>query len=463
MNKKELIDRIVELFSRFRAEVESLNSMNLYDINIHSENVIIPILNKVYGLKLVNANLEEKNYSAVDLIDRENRVAIQVTSTANGEKVKHTLEQYIKYKRNDEFDDLIVYVITSKQATYSDESFQKIIDGKFTFESKKNIYDYTNILSVINSWISLSEIENVLELLDLEFTEEKINQRKFISENKDKIVTEVLYPNILEVVLPETIYVGTLEIDRDEIITQSWQTDYKLKKKATIQKVVSRAFDFYKIPFIRDWNAFGNQIISFRELDNVKEPISKLVEVGSVVPMAIDEFVGISLRNENEFVRLLNNSIKELLHYKEIQFSTKDRLFRFRPPKSLTERKVTWKNKNKATRTVFKEIWNREKTQIICFRQLAFKTQSFRSENNWYVSITPTWSFTYDGYSNHKLESDFITNKKKLETNNAVYQHFMFISYCMSNQIKEDERDYNLLSFKPPFQLDLSFKTDYEH
>lgn len=60
MNKKKKIDRIAELFARFRAEVENLNSLSLYDINIHAENVIIPILNKVYGLNLVNANFFEK-------------------------------------------------------------------------------------------------------------------------------------------------------------------------------------------------------------------------------------------------------------------------------------------------------------------------------------------------------------------------------------------------------------------
>lgn len=44
MRKKEEIEKIAELFARFRAEVENLNSLNLYDINIHAENVIIPIL-----------------------------------------------------------------------------------------------------------------------------------------------------------------------------------------------------------------------------------------------------------------------------------------------------------------------------------------------------------------------------------------------------------------------------------
>lgn len=66
MRKKEEIEKIAELFARFRAEVENLNSLNLYDINIHAENVIIPILNIVYGLNLVNINnVFTTNYSSI--------------------------------------------------------------------------------------------------------------------------------------------------------------------------------------------------------------------------------------------------------------------------------------------------------------------------------------------------------------------------------------------------------------
>ncbi|PRY13780.1 hypothetical protein CLV24_105150 [Pontibacter ummariensis] len=461
MNKKKIIDRIAELLSRFRTETENLNSLNLYDINIHAENVIIPILNKVYGLNLVNANLEEKNYSAIDLIDRENRIAIQVTSTSSGEKIKYTLEQYVKYKKNEEFDILLVYVITAKQAKYSDESFKKIINEEFDFNSKDNIYDYENLLRELNSWISIPKIQEVLDLFELEFSEEKIEHRRFLVENKDKVITETLYPNILEVILPEKVYVGSIGVNRDDIITKSWETDYKLKKKASDGSVLNRAMEFNDIPYVRDWHVFEKKLISFKHLDDKKEPLSKLVEAGTVEEYSIDEFSNINFKYEAALSKLIDNSIQELLSFKEIQWLRKERLFRFRPPKVPKERKITWKNKKTATRTVVKEVWNKEETQILYFQQLSFRIQSFKSESSWFVAITPTWSYTYDGYTSHKYESDLITKKKKLETNNAVYQHFMLISYCFSNKLKEGEQHYGLLSFSDPFKLNLSFKSDY--
>jgi len=58
------------LLSRFTNEIKILNAAGLYDINIHSENVLIPLINLAYGLDVVNANFtEEKNFSAADLID----------------------------------------------------------------------------------------------------------------------------------------------------------------------------------------------------------------------------------------------------------------------------------------------------------------------------------------------------------------------------------------------------------
>jgi hypothetical protein len=158
---------------------------------------------------------------------------------------------------------------------------------------------------------------------------------------------------------------------------------------------------------------------------------------------------------------LIDNTIQELTSKKDIQWIRKEKMFRFRPPKLIRSRKVSWKNKNAATRTVVKEIWNKDRTQITHFQQLSFRIQSFLSESTWYLAITPTWSYTYNGYDTHKFESDLITQKKKLESNNAVYQHFMFISYCLSNKISEEEENYNLINFKNPFRLPLTYKSDY--
>jgi hypothetical protein len=294
-------------------------------------------------------------------------------------------------------------------------------------------------------------------LLKEEFCEEEMNRRKYLLENKETIKTDILFPNILQIVLPQKIYMGITGIDRDEIITQSWSTPYKLKKKAPMGKVLSKAFELLKIPYSRDWFTFEDKIISFKPLDNRDEPLNKLIEIGTVEEYSINEFADISLKYEEALLHLINRSIEELASYKNIQWVGKDRFFRFKPIGVPRERKITWKNKKTATRTVVAEIWNNEKKQILYFRQLSFRIQSFRSDEKWFISITPGWSFTYDGYSSCKQESQLIAQKKNLETNSAVYQHFMFISFCLSNKLEDNESEYKYISFSSPFDLKLNY------
>ena len=72
MNRKDYIDKIAKYLARFVEEVKSYNDMSLYDYNIHAENALIPILNAVFDLKLVNANsIKKKNFPSIDLIDDE--------------------------------------------------------------------------------------------------------------------------------------------------------------------------------------------------------------------------------------------------------------------------------------------------------------------------------------------------------------------------------------------------------
>lgn len=51
------------------------------------------------GYKLINTNALQNNYKAIDLIDDTNKVAVQVTNTANAPKIKNTLDQWKKLNK----------------------------------------------------------------------------------------------------------------------------------------------------------------------------------------------------------------------------------------------------------------------------------------------------------------------------------------------------------------------------
>ena len=77
MMKKEIyLKEIVRSLAMLSREVEILNSVNLYDINIVAEDFFTGLLNLIYGYKLRNLNVVEKNTPAIDLGDEENRISV---------------------------------------------------------------------------------------------------------------------------------------------------------------------------------------------------------------------------------------------------------------------------------------------------------------------------------------------------------------------------------------------------
>ena len=87
-------DKIRTYLSTIKANVEMSNFSGYYDIDRELENIIAKLLNLIYGYKLVNANEKKVNFPAVDIVDDENKLAIQVTADNSYEK-KIILLKYI--------------------------------------------------------------------------------------------------------------------------------------------------------------------------------------------------------------------------------------------------------------------------------------------------------------------------------------------------------------------------------
>lgn len=452
MNRQKSLNRIVELLSRFSNEVKMLNSASLYDINIHSENILIPLLNEAFDLELVNANFdEEKNFSAVDLIDNKNRIAFQVTSTGDNDKIKHTLNQFIKYERFRDYDILFIYIISEKQGSYTGKGHAEIIDGKFSFEKDENLLDNNDLFKKIAGLVSLQKIKKIDDLLEAEFTDAKIESRlKNLENPQEKKHTEKVFPNILELIIPEHVYIADLAIDREVIIKKTWEEKYKLKMDASDRKVLRKAFEYDELDFFRDWHTSGSQLITFRNLNDSNEPLVSYIYGGTITKICCEEFWSAKDSNFRIFAALLNFTLQEKLVHKSINFIAKEGIFRYgSDSKIIKTRAVTWKKLKKATRTVLFEMLDKEKAQIVCFKHFSFYVYFHFFNSQWYLTINPTWSFTSDGYNKSGLSKFYASGLKRLENNKTIYYAFLFIAYCLNNSIRGED-DYTLMSFKDP-------------
>jgi len=70
MKREEQIKKIARYFSVLSNEIDHLNSLNLYDINIVAETFFAHLLNLIFDLNLVNINNIAKNATAIDLVDK---------------------------------------------------------------------------------------------------------------------------------------------------------------------------------------------------------------------------------------------------------------------------------------------------------------------------------------------------------------------------------------------------------
>lgn len=133
INKEVYLKTIAENLALLSREVSILNAVNLYDINIIAEDFFPGLLNLIYGYELKNANHLEKNAPAIDLIDRKNRIAVQVTSDNSSTKIRHTIAEFNKNQAYHLYDRLVVLILTQKKKYSSDFDTQ----GLFFFRKDK--------------------------------------------------------------------------------------------------------------------------------------------------------------------------------------------------------------------------------------------------------------------------------------------------------------------------------------
>jgi hypothetical protein len=105
------------------------------------------------------------NFPGIDLADDEKRVAIQVTSTATSEKIKHSLSEFVEHELYKQYDRLIVYILVEKQKTYSGTGFDEIIEGHFHFDIKRDIQDYRDLLEIVNGF-QIDRAKRILDILE---------------------------------------------------------------------------------------------------------------------------------------------------------------------------------------------------------------------------------------------------------------------------------------------------------
>ena len=245
---------------------------------------------------------------------------------------------------------------------------------------------------------------------------------------------EFLYPNLMSITFPNQLFIAKKAIDRDEIIRLSWETEFKLKKRCSDRQLTKRAVLFNTDYCPEDFYTYEDQIITFRNLHDNKEPLKFIIEEGTVEKLDSSHFYSISDEYKNYFKALLKNTMTEFLRKRKIYRVNEKRkdIYRFvmLDYKKPAIRKVKWKKDKKySKRQVIYEVNSKKDGHLICYRHLAFKYFIEEIENLWFISLNPTWSFTTNGKRKSKYEESYLTGIKERENSQAIYNHFRFLYY----------------------------------
>ncbi|ARF48317.1 SMEK domain-containing protein [Pantoea stewartii] len=128
--------------------VEARASINLNDINIHSENFYKEFFNLIYGYELNNLNSITKNSTSIDLADENKKLCFQVTCTNTIDKIKNTVDKFINEKLHEKYDTLKVLILTKKK-DYNTKDYGK--EGIYNFNIKEGVIDYRDVLRHIQN------------------------------------------------------------------------------------------------------------------------------------------------------------------------------------------------------------------------------------------------------------------------------------------------------------------------
>jgi hypothetical protein len=168
-----------------------------------------------------------------------------------------------------------------------------------------------------------------------------------------------------------------------------------------------------------EWILNNKQIMSFHDLNEF--PWSEICQ-GSAEEFDAEEWAySDELDRRSDFVHLLNLALSQKLS-PEVRFDKKFGYYYFVATKNLFAKELGYKSLIQNTSRVVFQGYKKKKdpTQISHYRHSAFFGQFYFLENNWYLEITPTYHFTWDGYKPSIFREDQLKGIKQLERNPAV-------------------------------------------
>jgi len=183
--KQKIIGYISDNLAFSSKSIALENAIGLFDNNRIAQDFFAGLFAIVFGYK----NLKELdklngivNYPAIDLGDDQAKIAFQITTNSDSEKIKDTIQKFINHKLYESYERLIVFIIGEKKAYRTIFNTQ----GKVAFDQNNDIWDDNFLIKEIEK-LELEKLEMVQQFLEDNIVEFKFPDRVYDQDIKSCI------------------------------------------------------------------------------------------------------------------------------------------------------------------------------------------------------------------------------------------------------------------------------------
>ncbi len=202
MIRSEHFNFIEENLNILAYRINSRGKLNILDFHNHSESFYLHLTNILFDWNTTNENENKQNIEAIDLIDHENKLVIQISATNTKEKIESSLaKNLIKKYKNYTFKFISISndADNLRSKTYKNphtinfDPLNDIIDKNlilkkilnFDIDKQKEIYDF------IRKELGNNKIEIQFDFSDEEIKDIIIEFKKQLSKISDEVKTKV--------------------------------------------------------------------------------------------------------------------------------------------------------------------------------------------------------------------------------------------------------------------------------
>lgn len=164
-----IVGKIIDDIALLKSQISLKAKLGLYDLHKIVEDFFKEILNITYNYSLVNLNKVRCNHPGLDLGDKHNKIAFQITSMNTSDKINETLKK-ITIQLGKQYKTINIFIVGEKQKKYT---IDKTLASKYKFDPQKNAFDLNDLIKEI-TMLDIDKLNQIYEIFRREFMQVKI-------------------------------------------------------------------------------------------------------------------------------------------------------------------------------------------------------------------------------------------------------------------------------------------------